>query len=48
MNRFTQLSALLGFCFIVVGASMIYEPLGFISAGGLLLGLSVVTAKRKK
>jgi LPXTG-motif cell wall-anchored protein len=48
MNRFTILSAVLGFSLLVWGAAKIYHPLGFIVAGALLLVLAFVTARKKK
>jgi hypothetical protein len=48
MNRFTALSAVLGSAGVVVGAEMIYRPLGFIAAGSLLLALAFASARRKK
>ena len=48
MNRFTALSAIFGFSLFVAGAAQIYRPLGFLTAGALLLGLAFATAKRKK
>jgi len=48
MNRFTVLSAVLGFALLVAGSALIYRPLGFIVAGSLLLGLALTTARRKR
>lgn len=48
MNRFTILSAALGFALLVAGAALVYRPLGFIVAGSMLLALAFATAKRKK
>jgi hypothetical protein len=48
MNRYTILSAVLGFALLVAGAALVYRPLGFIAAGALLLGLAFATARNKR
>lgn len=48
MNRFTVLSAVLGFACVVAGAAFIYRPLGLITAGGFFLALAFSTAGKKR
>lgn len=48
MNRFTIISAVLGFILLVAGAALIYRPLGFLASGGLLLALAFSTARKKR
>jgi hypothetical protein len=48
MNRFTVLSAILGFALFAAGAALIYRPLGLLASGSMLLFLAFTTARRKK
>jgi hypothetical protein len=48
MNRFTVLSAVLGFMCFVLGAALIYRPFGLLAAGGLFISLAIATARKKR
>jgi len=48
MNRFTVLSAVLGFVCIVASAAWIYRPLGPLVAGAMFMGMAFATARRKR
>jgi hypothetical protein len=48
MNRFTALAAVLGSMAVIVGAEMIYRPLGLLALGSFLLSLAFASAGRKK
>jgi len=48
MNRFTVLSAVLGFVCIVASAVWIYRPLGPLAAGVMFMALAFATARRKR
>jgi hypothetical protein len=48
MNAFTAITSLIGTGLVVTGSAMVYRPLGFLTAGALLLGLAFASARSKK
>jgi preprotein translocase subunit SecD len=48
MNIFTGISAVAGLVLVSAGTAMVYRPLGFITAGALLLAAAFVSANRRR